>query len=650
MGADFTSATLIGLGSGVSRQVWLNVSGSAVSDLTNNARYPNSPDTTEALADAFESPLDWKDTYGERVRGYFVPPLSGGYRFYIASDDASELYLCPTTNATTKTRVAYLTGYSGSRNWTGNASQKSSLIQLAAGQRYYLETLHKEGAGGDHLAVGVDLPDGTEEKPIPYHRLIPLDAPPAPTNRVSITATDPIATEGADTGAFTVTRTGDTNAALDVFFRVSGTASYSADYAATGLKATIPAGQWDVTVLISPVNDATAETAETVVLTLVAGTNYFLSATAVSATVTINDNDGTPAVSIVASSPNASKVGPQPGRFTLQRAGPVTSTLTVNYTIAGTATNGTDYTLITNRVTLAAGQAAADIVITPTAPSGLEAPKTVLLTVTAGTGYTVAAPSSATVTVAQPGPGIGLLREWWTGIGSAGTVSALTNFASYPSSPTGREFLTSIFEGPKDWADSYGDRFRGWFIAPMTGSYYFFIAADDGAELWLGTNALSASRRRVAYVNGWVDYRNWTAQANQKSTAVVLTAGQRYYIEALHAEGGGGDHCSVGVQFPNGALDRPATAQWLEPWSDKGTLVALFATIATASESGAPGEFTLKRTGDASAARVVGFTVSGTATSGSDFAVLGTSATFAAGQSELKIPLTALLDSLIEGP
>lgn len=650
MGADFTSGTIIGPGSGLNRQVWLNISGNPVANLTNSARFPNSPDLTEALADAFETPLDWNDTYGQRVSGWFVPPLSGGYRFYIASDDASQLFLSPTTNAASKARIAYLTDWTDSRNWTAYASQKSALIQLAAGQRYYIEALHKEGGGGDHLAVGVDLPDGTEEKPIPYHRLIPLNSPPPPPCEVAVTASGPTATEGANSGAFTLTRTGDTAQALDVFFSLSGSATYSTDYSATGLRATIPAGASNTIVMIAPVDDAVAENAETVVMRLVAGANYTASPTASSAVVTILDNDGTPAVSVVATGPNASKIGPQPGRFTIQRAGLASSAILVNYTITGTAANGVDYDFITNRVTLEAGQASADVVILATPSAGIEGPKTVVLTVASGAGYTIVTPGSATVLIAQPGPGFGLLREWWTGIGSAGTVASLTNFAGFPASPTGREYLSVAAEGPKDWEDNYGSRLRGWFIAPATGAYRFYIASDDGGELRLGTSALASSARRVAYVNGWVDYRNWTAQANQQSAAIALAAGQRYYLEALHAEGGGGDHVSVGVQFPGGALERPVTAQWLEPWSDKGTLVAVFASGPTASEGGAPGEFTLKRTGDASASLPVTFTISGTATSGSDFTALGTTATFTNGQSELKLPVRAVLDALVEGP
>ena len=42
-----------------------------------------------------------------------------------------------------------------------------------AGKRYYFEALHREGGGGDNLAVGWQLPDATMERPIPGNRLSP---------------------------------------------------------------------------------------------------------------------------------------------------------------------------------------------------------------------------------------------------------------------------------------------------------------------------------------------------------------------------------------------------------------------------------------------------------------------------------------------
>jgi hypothetical protein len=46
-------------------------------------------------------------------------------------------------------------------------------IPLIGGQRYYIEALHKEGNGADHVAVGWRFQNGDFEGPIPGNRLIP---------------------------------------------------------------------------------------------------------------------------------------------------------------------------------------------------------------------------------------------------------------------------------------------------------------------------------------------------------------------------------------------------------------------------------------------------------------------------------------------
>ena len=40
-------------------------------------------------------------------------------------------------------------------------------MHLGIGQEYYIEALHKAGTGLDHLSVGVTLPTGKNEWPIP---------------------------------------------------------------------------------------------------------------------------------------------------------------------------------------------------------------------------------------------------------------------------------------------------------------------------------------------------------------------------------------------------------------------------------------------------------------------------------------------------
>src|SRR5690606_13246857 len=106
---------------------------------------------------------------------------TGDYSFWIASNDQSELWLSTNDQAGNKVKIASLTRATNSREWDKFASQRSQPVSLVGGQKYYIEALHKEGVGSDHLAVGWQLPDGTMERPIPGNRLLPADPTVEPT-------------------------------------------------------------------------------------------------------------------------------------------------------------------------------------------------------------------------------------------------------------------------------------------------------------------------------------------------------------------------------------------------------------------------------------------------------------------------------------
>lgn len=124
-----------------------------------------------------------------------------------------------------------------------------------------------------------------------------VTAPPS----VSVVATDAIASEpGSDQGVFTISRTGGTSLPLSVSFAVSGTAASQGDYLALTSPVTIPAGASSVEVGVTVNDDLTLEGNETVILTLLSGSEYVIGAAA-SATVTIFDNDNqAPVVSLTA--------------------------------------------------------------------------------------------------------------------------------------------------------------------------------------------------------------------------------------------------------------------------------------------------------------------------------------------------------------
>jgi len=146
-----------------------------------------------------------------------------------------------------------------------------------------------------------------------------------------------------------------------------------------------------------------------------------------------------------------------------------------------------------------------------------------------------------------------ITREVWTGVPG-------TNVASIPvdTAPSLTSGLTNL-AGITDYGDDYGERIRGYLTAPLTGNYYFWIAAGDSAELWISNDSEPVNRVRRAYVINGTSPLVWTSEPNQKSPWLALVAGQRYYIEVLHKAGTGpGDNVAVGWLRPDQAGTAPS--------------------------------------------------------------------------------------------
>ena len=183
-----------------------------------------------------------------------------------------------------------------------------------------------------------------------------------------------------------------------------------------------------------------------------------------------------------------------------------------------------------------------------------------------------------------------ILREYWGGV-SGNQVSLI---------PVGREpdetsQLTS-FEGPANVGTNYGSRISGYICPPLTGEYIFWIASNDHSELWISADDNPANKRKIAYVTGATDPRQWDKFASQKSAGVVLTAGTRYYIEALHKQGVGTDHIAVGWQLPNGVMDRPIQGFRLSPSSGEATPAVVIETPTEAQEFMEPANISISGT------------------------------------------------------
>ncbi len=137
---------------GVNRAVWLGIEGSPIESLLLEDPLLRSPSFDDIIP-SLETPSNWTDSYGTHIIGYIHPPATGDYQFWIAANDAAELYISPNENPEDSVLVAEMENAVSSRYWDRYDSQKSAPLALEAGKKYFVEILHKEGNGSDNLAV-----------------------------------------------------------------------------------------------------------------------------------------------------------------------------------------------------------------------------------------------------------------------------------------------------------------------------------------------------------------------------------------------------------------------------------------------------------------------------------------------------------------
>ncbi|MBC7507977.1 MAG: T9SS type A sorting domain-containing protein [Ferruginibacter sp.] len=427
----------------ISWDLWSNVAGHKISNIPFDQTVSSSKNIT-----AFQTPYYFADNYGSRVRGYVCVPQTGNYKFYIASDDDGELWLSTDADPLNKQKIAWLSGWSALNDYNKSPTQKSRQIYLRQGEKYYIEALHKEGNGGDHLSVAWELPDGTLESPIPGNRLVPFYG----TNTTLINNT--------------------TNNNVQVNPVVS---------------------------ITSPANNKLFDT------TIV--------------TVQTNVTDPLSIVDRVEFYNGNTKIGEAYNK---------------PYSITWTNLVDGTYPIVAKIIT-------DDGDIIPSAQINIKI--------------------QLPVPEICPGTG-GLNWDYWAGNGGS-------NLAQIPvNTPVTSSTIATSFQTPTSLGDYYGSRLKGYLCVPKSGNYIFYIAADDAGVLYLSPDVDPIKKQQIALVLASTQPNEYTKYASQKSKKISLLAGRRYYIEAQHKEGTGGDHLSVAWQFEDGAIESPIPGSRLLPYED----------------------------------------------------------------------------------
>jgi hypothetical protein len=306
--------------------------------------------------------------------------------------------------------------------WSGTAANGTdytslpTTVQIPAGQASTTLTL---SAVNDALVEGLEDATLTISNNAAYIRdttaqtaTVTITDDDVPV--VSVTASDASASEAnRDPGLLLITRSGPTTAPLTVYYGVAGSALHGTDYQALTGQIVIPAGSASVPVVITPYDDDLGEgDPETVTFNLTTYNGVYQLGTAYGATVNIADNDDLPMISVRA---NTTAAEPSTtGNFIIRALGSATGDITVNYTLSGTATTGSDYTAPTGSVTLSAASANEVTVNIPVLNDSLpEDTETVVMTLAPGAGYRIFNDGSASIRLEDEDSGDRVMVSAW---------------------------------------------------------------------------------------------------------------------------------------------------------------------------------------------------------------------------------------------
>ncbi|MDR6785348.1 gliding motility-associated-like protein [Pedobacter africanus] len=562
------------------------------------------------------------------------------------------------------------------------------------------------------------------------------------------------ATEGGAAGSFTIKLPDGITATtpVNVNYTLGGTATSVADYAALTGTATIATGQNSTTVTVTPVNDNVIELTETVTLTITGGTGtggtYTPATGSETASLNIADNDnvaGNKSLKVVRTA-HAAEPGSN-GAFSIGfEAASITSSedITVNYTIAGTATSGTDYTALSGTVVLPAGQSSIPVSVLVKDDQLIEPiNETVILTLTGGNSASFTFVPSAnaalrstslnivddenipanrvvtltkTADAAEPGtngnvrfslpPNILCQVNITVNVFRSGTAAGGTDYLNFPVIviPAGQNYVdipVSVVN------DNIIEQTETVIVAPSgintaglsPGSTFTFGSgavtvnitddentpanrtisltnARDGEEglpastgsfrfdINLPSGISTSEAIAVNYTIGGTalngtDYTRIPTGAF--TGAVTIGAGQNGIslignpVDDQIIEGTENVVITItSVTSPNFTytFGAPAAATIADNDNAPANLELAVNKTADAVEGGANGEFIISLPGTTTIATetiTVNYTLTGTATNGTDYTALTGAVVIPAGDHEVKIPVSAALDQIIEG-
>ena len=456
------------------------------------------------------------------------------------------------------------------------------------------------------------------------------DDPPA--DPVLTIAGGSAVTEGT-AASFTVSATPNVSGPVTLGYTVAQTGDFVAagDIGTTSVSFTGGTG----TITIATVGDSADEANGSVTVTLNDGPGYTLGG-AKTATVTVNDDD-VPELTITAGSAVTEGTA---ASFTVSASPNAASEITVKYTVTQSGAFVASGDLSSQTVSLSGGTQT--ITVPTVSDSTDEADGSVTVTLNDGTDYTLGGAKSATVNVNDDDATVVSLARTDSGNIAEGGTSAKAN-AEFTVT-LGRQLVA-------------GETIEVPLVLSGTG-----VTADD---VNVAKKSGATINKGVAVGSGGsltptVTFTGHDTDTVQTATLLLTspTDSDTDSAETITVALGPDDMSTIGFEHSDratnvsGGADRHPTNNTFNVSVDAETAptpvvptVSFDAASSSAVESAGTHNVGLTLSASQSGSLAVGFSVSGTATSGSDYTGVGTTVSFSGGTTSVNIPVPILDDS-----
>ena len=448
--------------------------------------------------------------------------------------------------------------------------------------------------GFEHSGRATNVSGGADRHSTNNSFNVSVDAETAPTPvvpTVKFSAATSSAVESAGTHNVGLTLSASQSGSLAVGFSVSGTATSGSDYTSFGTTISFSGGTTSVNIPVPILDDSSDEANETVIITLTDGTAYDLGTTTAH-TLTITDNDNpppaTPVVSISAG--NAVAEGTA-ASFSLSATPAPVSAVTLNYTVTQSGAFVASSNL--NAKTFSLTTSGSGTITVPTVDDSLdEVNGSVTVTLDSGIGYSVDnLNGAATVNVSDDD------------VTEASFAAAASSAAEGSGTRTVRVNLSPV---P---------------ATALTLNYTVSGTATSGTDYTsIGTSVSVPSGS--SFINISVPILNDSADEVDETVIITLGPGSHYTINSA------------------------ANVHTLTITDNDVPAVFFGAAASSIGEGGGTKYVTVRISPAPATGFTVGYTVGGTATSGSDYTAPSGSLSVAAGQITVTIPVAVTDDSV----